>query len=403
MSLESVQAAEAAHLMTTYDRHPVLFRRGRGMVLIDHTGKRYLDFLSGIGVNLLGHGHSAVRRAIRQQSGAMLHISNLFYHDHQSALAEILNRISGLDRVFFTNSGTEAVEGAVKLARAHAKRVGADCKTRFLAISNSFHGRSFAALSLSSQTKHRSAFEPLMPEVEFLIPDDIGDLQARLDDSVCAVVMEPIQGEGGIRPLSTDYLQATRALTKKCGALLILDEVQTGLGRTGKWFAYQHHGILPDIVTIAKPLAAGLPLGAILATDAVAQGFQPGMHGSTFGGGPLACAVSLAVLQAIEDEELLVHAETMGRYLRDRLVEIAAPFPWVREIRGRGLMLGIEVDSADRAKAIVAACLAHGLIINRTHDTVLRLLPPLIVQKRHIDPAIRILKKQFATHGGPSC
>lgn len=403
MTLESVQRAEAAHVMATYDRFPVLFRRGRGMHLIDDTGKRYLDFLSGIGVNLLGHTHPAVKRALVKQAGEMMHISNLYYHDYQGALATVLARISGLDRVFFTNSGTEAIEGAIKLARATAKANGHADKTRILAIVNSFHGRTFAALSITGQQKHRSAFEPLMSGVEFVTPNDIEELKTRLDASVCAIVIEPIQGEGGIRPLSASFMKAARDLTRQHGALLILDEIQTGLGRTGKWFAFQHHDITPDIVTIAKPLAAGLPIGAILATDSVAQHFQPGMHGSTFGGGPLACAVALAVLGVVENENLLTHAHNMGRYFAEQLTTLATTISGIREVRGQGLMIGMELDDAERAKTIVKEALAQGLIINRTNETVLRFLPPLIAQKKHIDAAVRILKRLLTSSGGIPC
>lgn len=402
MTLDSVQRAEAAHVMATYDRFPVLFRRGRGMFLFDNTGKRYLDFLSGIGVNLLGHTHPAVKRALVKQAGALLHISNLFYHDYQAALATELTRVSGLDRVFFTNSGTEAIEGAIKLARAYAKTLGTPNKTRILAIANSFHGRTFAALSITGQQKHRSAFEPLMSGVEFVSPNDIEDLKRKFDATVCAIVMEPIQGEGGIRPLSASFMRAARDLATQNNALLILDEIQTGLGRTGKWFAFQHHGLAPDIVTIAKPLAAGLPLGAILATATVAQQFQPGMHGTTFGGGPLACAVALAVMGVIEDEDLLGRAHEMGNYFTEQLSLLAATFPCIREIRGHGLMIGVELDSADRTKVIVREALSHGLILNRTNETVLRFLPPLIVKKNHIDAAVRILKRLLTSTGGMS-
>ncbi len=401
MTLESVQRADAGHVMSTYDRFPVLFKSGRGMVLTDDTGKRYLDFLSGIGVNLLGHTHPAIKRAIVKQAGTMLHISNLYYHDYQAALAQELTKISGLDRVFFTNSGTEAIEGALKLARAHAKVNGMSEKTRVLALSNSFHGRTLASLSITGQQKHRATFEPLMSGVEFVIPNDIDDLKLKLDATVCAVALEPIQGEGGIRPLSTEFLNAARDLTHQFGALLILDEIQTGLGRTGKWFAFQHHNITPDIITIAKPLAAGLPLGAFLATQGVAKSFQPGMHGTTFGGGPLTCATGLAVLNTIATDGLLQHTQEMGLYFNEHLQKLAKTFPCIREVRGQGLMIGMELDTPERAKSVVKEALTQGIIINRTNDTVLRFLPPLIVQKRHINTLIRTLK-QLLTTGGAS-
>jgi acetylornithine aminotransferase/acetylornithine/N-succinyldiaminopimelate aminotransferase len=401
MTLATVQRLESEHLMTTYDRFPVLFRRGRGMHLIDDQGKRYLDFLSGIGVNVLGHTHPAIKKAITSQASAMLHVSNLFYHDHQATLAKMLAEISGLDRVFFTNSGTEAIEGAIKLARSYAKNNSAPNKKRILALENSFHGRTHASLAITGQPKHRTPFEPLLPDVIFVTPNDIADLTQKMDDSVCALVLEPIQGEGGIYPLSTAFMQAARQLTQQHGALLILDEIQTGLGRTGRWFAYQHHTVVPDIVTVAKPLAAGLPLGAIIATESVASAFQPGMHGTTFGGGPLACAVAVAVLTTLQSGNLLNHVQDMGDLLRAELMQLAADFPCIHEVRGQGLMIGMELDSAAHAKAVVQSALAQGLIINRTADSVLRFLPPFIVQKNHIKDAIRILKQSLTSGGFP--
>jgi acetylornithine aminotransferase/acetylornithine/N-succinyldiaminopimelate aminotransferase len=397
MKLPAVIRDEKKFLLQTYDRHPVLLKRGRGVHLWDADGKRYLDFLSGIGVNALGHGHPAIQKTLRRQAARLIHTSNLFYHRYQAELAQQLTKISKLDRAFFCNSGTEAWEGALKIARAYAKASNAkrskaessEPRWRILAMENSFHGRTFGSLATTGQPKYRRPFEPLLDGVRFVRLNDEEDLQRNFDDSVCAVCLETIQGESGIRPASRGFLQLARKLTRDSGALLILDEIQCGLGRTGKYFAYQHHAISPDIVTIAKPLAAGLPLGAILTTNRVSAAISPGMHGTTFGGGPLACAVASEFLRELEG--LLPHVTTVGDYFRKKLEALQPKHPGVREVRGLGLMLAMELDSSDRAKAIVAELLQRGIIINRAHETVLRFLPPYIIQKKHVDEVIRAL------------
>jgi acetylornithine/N-succinyldiaminopimelate aminotransferase len=391
--LEQVSKAEAALLLPTYDRYPVLFTHGSGVYLFDDRGKKYLDFLSGIGVNALGHGHPAVRKALSAQAARVMHISNLFYHEYQAELARRLTQISGLDRAFFCNSGAEAWEGALKLARAYAKANAHKKKPawRFLAMEQSFHGRTFGALSTTETKKYRAPFEPLVPGVRFVKFNDVTDLKRKFDASVCAIGLEALQGEGGIHPLSSDFLQTARALTKKTGALLLCDEIQSGLGRTGKYFAFQHHAIKPDVVTVAKPLASGLPLGAILTTEEVSKAFHPGMHGTTFGGGPLACAVAIAVLDTIEREGLLEHINKVGEVFKQRLIALGAKHECVKDVRGAGLMLGIELDSAELAKAVLKQLLADGVIINRTHDTVLRFLPPYIITEQHVDVLIKSL------------
>jgi acetylornithine/N-succinyldiaminopimelate aminotransferase len=389
MSLSTVISAEKRLLLPTYDRQKVLFTHGRGVYLWDSNGKRYLDFLSGIGVNALGHAHPAIQKVLKQQAGKLIHTSNLFYHEYQSELAKRLTKISGLDRAFFCNSGTEAWEGALKLSRAYARvnnSNGHKAKWRLLALDNSFHGRTFGSLATTGQEKYRHPFTPLVPGVNFVAFNDLDDLKRQFDGSVCAVCLETIQGEGGIRPLSHEFLQLARDLTQKSGALLLLDEIQSGLGRTGKYFAYQHYGITPDIVTVAKPLAAGLPLGALLTTERVAGGMHPGMHGTTFGGGPLACAVAIEFLHQLDG--LLGHIAKLGKYFVARLQELQASHASMREVRGVGLMLAIDLNSADVAKAIVAALLDKGILINRTHDTVLRFLPPYIIEKKHIDHVV---------------
>lgn len=392
MSLASVMRAEQDLLLPTYERQQVLFTRGRGLYLWDSRGHRYLDFLSGIGVNALGHSHPAIRSVLKRQSERLIHVSNLFYHEYQAELARRLTKISGLDKAFFCNSGTEAWEGGLKLARALARLEnpnGHKAKWRLLALENSFHGRTFGSLATTGQEKYRHPFAPLVPGVGFVAFNDVQDLKRQFDGSVCAICLETIQGEGGIQPLSPEFLQTARELTERTGALLVVDEIQCGLGRTGKYFAYQHYGVQPDIVTVAKPLAAGLPLGALLTTNRVAGAMHPGMHGTTFGGGPLACAVAIEFLRQLD--QLLGHVREVGEYFHGQLDGLKSKHSSVREVRGFGLMLGMELDSADLAKAVVAQLLARGILINRTHDKVLRFLPPYIIEQKHVDLVVRAL------------
>ena len=399
MNLAALARSEAKVLLPTYERQPVFFKKGRGVYLWDASGKRYLDFLSGIGVNALGHGHPAIQSTLKRQAGRLIHVSNLFFHEFQSELAKRLTKISGLDRAFFCNSGTEAWEGALKLARSYARvrnSNGHKAKWRILALENSFHGRTFGSLATTGQAKYRHPFAPLVPGVGFVVFNDVNDLKRQFDSSVCAICLETIQGEGGIYPLSPEFFQLARELTSKSGALLLLDEIQCGLGRTGRYFAYQHYGVQPDVVTVAKPLAAGLPLGAILTTNRVAMAMHPGMHGTTFGGGPLSCAVAISFLETLDG--LLDHVQQIGAHFRAQLESLASKHSSVREVRGLGLMLGIEIDSPDTAKAIVQKLLQQGIIINRTHETVLRFLPPYIVQKKHVDEVIHALDSALSSH-----
>ncbi len=397
MSLASVMRAETKLLVPTYDRHKLLLTKGRGVYVWDSTGKRYTDFLTGIGVNALGYAHPAVLRALKKQADKLVHVSNLFFHEHQAELAKRLTAISGLDRAFFCNSGAEAWEGALKLARAyaHGNANGNHPKWKILALENSFHGRTFGALATTGQEKYRAPFAPLVPGVEFVRFNDVDDLEQKFDSEVCAIGLEVVQGEGGIRPLSREFLNAARKLASKRGALLIADEIQSGLGRTGRYFAYPHYGVKPDVVTVAKPLAGGLPLAAILTTNKVSEIMHPGLHGTTFGGGPLACAVAIAVLKTIEREGLVRRAAKLGDYFRQKLESLQSKHRAIREVRGLGLMLGMELDSEALAKAVVNATLARGFIINRTHQTVLRFLPPLIIEKKHIDSLVKALDAAF--------
>jgi acetylornithine/N-succinyldiaminopimelate aminotransferase len=398
-ALEQIKAAEATLLLPTYERNPLLFVSGDGVYLEDEHGEKYLDLLSGIGVNALGYAHPAIEQAIAKQSKRLIHTSNLFFHPGQAELALRLTEMSGLDRAFFCNSGTEAWEAALKVARAYAGMLRAQNKetggkqigTKFLAIENSFHGRTFGSVSTTHKAKYREPFAPTLPGVEFVRFNDVDDLRAKFSNDVCAILLEPIQGEGGIRPLSAEFLQTARDLTHSTGALLIADEIQSGLGRTGKWFAYQHYGIQPDIATLAKPLAGGLPLGVMLCTEAVSQAIRPGMHGTTFGGGPLACAVAIAVIDEMKSTNLLNHVTNVGNYFKQSLTELQAKHPSIIDVRGKGLMLAAQVDSPELAKAVLEQLLARNIIINRTDETVLRFLPPFILQTEHIDTTIQAI------------
>lgn len=396
MTLSKLQKAEKKYLFQTYDRYPAAFARGKGMYLYDEKGRAWLDFLSGIGVMALGYSHPAITRAIREQAGKLVHVSNLFYTPFQSTLARELTRASGLDRAFFCNSGTEAWEAALKLARAYARAHGKPRRVRFLAMENSFHGRTMGAVATTATAKYREPFAPVMPGVEFVKFNDVKDLRRKFDGTVCAVCLETVQGEGGIRPVSKEFFAEARRLTRRANALLLADEIQCGLGRTGRMFAFQHYGIKPDVMTLAKPIACGLPLGAVLATEKAAAAFKPGMHGTTYGGGPLACAAALEFLGVLRREKLLPQIRSKGAYLLKRLRALAAKYPAAAEVRGLGLMAALELKSGDAAKAVQQRLLARRLIINRTHETVLRFLPPYIVTLRQIDRLISELDGALA-------
>ncbi|MDE3110279.1 MAG: acetylornithine/succinylornithine family transaminase, partial [Acidobacteriota bacterium] len=365
---------EARYMMQTYRRPPVVFTHGRGCRLYDSAGREYLDFLAGIAVNALGYANPRVVRVIRREAGRTMHVSNLFHNPYQAPLARKLAEWSGLDRAFFANSGSEAVEGALKLARAYAHAhaaTGRAPKTRFLALENSFHGRTFGALSITYPEKYRQPFEPLVPGAEFVRFNDVADLDSKFDETVCAIVIEPIQGEGGIHLVSEQFWRRARELATQHGAALIADEIQAGMGRTGRRFAYQRFRSLPDIVTVAKPLGSGLPLGAFLATNEFASVLSPGMHGSTFGGGPLVCAAALEFLSIVDEKDLLANVRDRGAQIRAGLERLATKFDFIREIRGEGLIVGI--DLTIEGGPLVKDALKRGLLINCTHDHILRL------------------------------
>jgi predicted acetylornithine/succinylornithine family transaminase len=388
---------ERRFLLPTYNRYPVALSRGKGVFLYDVEGKRYLDFVAGLGVNALGHGHPRVLKVIRKQAARAIHVSNLYYNEFQGRLAEKLCQLSGLHRAFFSNSGTEAIEGSIKLARLAGHRVGGEAKSQLVALEGSYHGRTFGAMSLTGQDKYRKGFEPLLEDVKFVPRNDAAALRAAIDDRTCAIVLEPIFGEGGIYECSTEFLQECRAAADRHRAALIFDEIQCGLGRTGNFFAFQTFGVTPDIVAVAKPIAAGLPLGAFLAREDFASAISAGQHGTTFGGGPLACRVALEYLAIVEEEKLLENVARVGGYLQDQLKALAGKSAVVQEVRGRGLIQGLQL--AIPARPILEQALAEGVLFNSTQDTVLRFLPPFLLQEKHVDKGVRVLKKLLGKKG----
>jgi predicted acetylornithine/succinylornithine family transaminase len=389
---QSVIELERQYLLQNYARYPLVLRRGRGCWLYDTSGKRYLDLISGIGVNSLGHAHPRIVRAIREQAALLIHSSNLYYHEYQGPLAKKICETSGLDRVFFCNSGAEAVEAAVKMAKAYGRKIHPE-KTEIIAFENSFHGRTIGALSITGQAKYREPFEPLLPGARILSPCDDAALEAAVTERTAAIFVEPIQGEGGVRPMSGDWLRLLRRLADRSGALLVFDEIQCGLGRPGVYYAYQLHQppVTPDVVTLAKPIAAGLPLGAIACTEKAAAAIGPGMHGTTFGGGALACRVALEFFAILE--ELLPQMRRVSEYFFSGLRDLQKQFSFIREVRGAGFMIGVELDFP--CKHLVEAGMQQGLLFNVTHDTVIRMLPPYILTEKEAARALAGLRKVF--------
>jgi acetylornithine/N-succinyldiaminopimelate aminotransferase len=386
----SVIELEKQYLLQNYARYPLVLHRGKGCYVYDTAGKRYLDLIAGIGVSALGYAHPQLTKIIREQAGLILHTSNLYYHEYQGPLAARIARASGLDRVFFCNSGTEAMEGALKMARAHGRKIHPE-KIEMVALDNSFHGRTFGALSITGQEKYRRDFEPLLTGVRFVPRNDVAALQQVVGERTTAIVLELVQGEGGIYPSSAEYVRKARELATRHNALLIFDEIQCGVGRPGTYFAYQMFEpvVLPDIMIAAKPMACGIPLGAIAANERAAAAIGGGMHGSTFGGGPLACRIALEFFDILDG--LLPQIVHVGGYFRMRLTELAKHYQFIREIRGFGLMIGVELDIP--GKQIVLDAMEEGLLINCTHETVLRMLPPYILTEQDVDRAITVLNK----------
>src|SRR6266851_6157016 len=389
--LDQIADLEKRFLLPTYNRYPVGFERGKGVFLYDFEGKKYLDFVAGLGVNALGHAHPRIVKIIRAQAARVIHVSNLYYNEYQGQLAERLCQLAGLDRVFFSNSGTEAMEGAIKLARLAGHRAGGDAKSQLVALQGSYHGRTFGAMSLTGQDKYRIGFEPLLEDVTFVAQNDVEALRAAVNANTCAIVLEPIFGEGGVLECSEDFLRACRTLADEHQAALIFDEIQCGLGRAGKIFAFQSFGVVPDIVTIAKPIAAGVPLGAFLSKEHFASAISPGQHGTTFGGGPLACRVGLEYLAIVEEEHLLENVANVGSYLHQQLQGLVDKYAAACEVRGRGFIQGLVLDIP--ARPLVEQGLVEGVLFNVTQDTVLRFLPPFLMEEKHVDKGVKVLKK----------
>jgi predicted acetylornithine/succinylornithine family transaminase len=398
---QQIMDLERQYLLGNYARYPVVLKKGKGCYVYDIAGKRYLDLIAGIGVNALGYAHPRIVRAIREQTAQLLHCSNLYYHEFQGPLAKLLAEASGLQRAFFSNSGTESMEGALKMARAHGRQVSPE-KYEIVSLENSFHGRSLGALSVTGQAKYRLDFEPLLPGIRFVPPNDAAALEEAVNERTAGIVVEAIQGEGGIYPMSFDYLRKARELATRYNALLVFDEIQCGVGRPGTYFAYQlaEPGVLPDVAVAAKPLACGLPLGVILANEKAAASIGPGMHGSTFGGGALACRVGIEFMEYLP--ELLPSIIQTGGCFRLELSDLARHFAFIKEVRGFGLMIGVELDIP--GKQIVVDAMEEGLLINCTHETVLRFLPPYILTEQEVDRAVQILKKALKkVHYVPKC
>lgn len=393
--LARIQHLESQYLMQTYSRSPVLFVRGKGSTLYDDRGRSYLDFITGIGVNVLGYDHPRVRRVLRD-GARLMHTSNLYYHPYQGPLAERLVKASGMSRVFFSNTGSESVEGALKLARAWQRSHGREGKSEFVALVNSFHGRTMGALSVTAQAKYRKPFEPLIPGVTFVDANNcvnsFEEARAAITERTAAVIIETIQGESGVRPISNSFLETVREECDRHDVLLILDEVQCGLGRTGKVFAFEQTSARPDILCVAKPLGLGIPLGAFIVNERAADGLKPGDHGSTFGGGPLACRLSLEFLEMLEDGDLLGRINELGNYFKSALLKMQARHKeMISDVRGLGLMVGIELTFS--GKGVATKMLERGFLLNCTHDTVLRFLPPYIVRKSEIRSLIAALEQ----------
>ena len=389
----TLMALSEQYVANTYSRYPVLLVRGKGTRVWDLEGEEYLDFVSGLAVCNLGHCHPRVVKAIQDQAEKLIHISNFYYIEPQIQLASLLCKHSFADKVFFCNSGAEANEGAFKLARKFAKeKIGKD-RYEIITMERSFHGRTLATLTATGQEKFHKGYEPLMPGFKYVPFNDIGAVKNAIDPKTCAVMVEPIQGEGGVNCPSEGYLKALRDICDEKRLLLIFDEVQVGMGRTGKLFAYEHEGVEPDMLTLAKSLAGGVPIGALLIKKGIADGFKPGDHASTFGGNPLASAAGVAALTAILEEGMLENCRKMGDYFISELEEIKKKFPFVKEVRGKGLILGVElkIDGSSMVKEM----LKRKILINCTMGNVLRFLPPLIVTKEEVDRVVKTLGEVF--------
>lgn len=385
MNLTKIMDMDSTYYMNTFGkRTPVCFEYGKGIKLYDTDGREYYDFLAGIAVNALGHSHPALVEAVKAQAGKLIHCSSLYYIESQAKLAKLLVENSCADRIFFSNSGAEANEGAFKLARIYFKKKGMPEKFGIITLKKSFHGRTLTTVAATGQEKYQKPYAPLIPGFKHVPLNDIDSLRAAVDDETCAIMMEPIQGESGVYPADVEYVRAVRKLCDEKGLLLIFDEIQTGMARTGKLFGYQHFGVEPDIFTLAKALAGGLPIGALCAKEHVASAFEPGDHGSTFGGNPLVCSAAIAVMNTIIDDKLCDNAKDMGLYFKSSLEKIAEKLNIVSEIRGVGLMIGIQLNS-DKAVEVKNKLFEKGFLVGSVGTNIIRMLPPLILTEADID------------------
>jgi acetylornithine/N-succinyldiaminopimelate aminotransferase len=397
MNAEEIKALAEQYVLHTYARTDFVIERGEGARVYDTEGKAYLDFVSGIAVNALGYGDPDVLKAVAEQSARLMHISNLYYTIPQVQLAKMLVEASFADKVYFCNSGAESVEAAIKFARKWAGKVHGPDRTEVLAFSDAFHGRTMGALALTPRPHYQDPFRPLMPGAKFATFNDLASTEALLDEKTCACIVEPVQGEGGVNIATPEFLQGLRRLCDQKGILLIFDEVQCGLGRTGTLWAHEPYGVTPDLMTLAKPLGGGLPIGATLMTQAIAEAIEAGDHGSTFAANPVICAAAQVVVSKISDPQFLEHVRWAGSYLQEDLLELQSKHDCIREVRGRGLIWGMatSVDVAPMMKA----CFDAGLLTCKAGPQVLRLLPPLVVEREDIDEAVAILDKAFAQIG----
>jgi predicted acetylornithine/succinylornithine family transaminase len=388
----SVFELEQQYLMQNYARYPVVLQRGKGCYVYDTTGKRYLDLIAGIGVNALGYSHPRITKVIREQAGRILHASNLYYNEFAGPLAKRVAEASGLARVFFPNSGTEANEAGLKIAKGHGRKISPD-KYEIISLENSFHGRTIGALSVTGQEAYRRNFEPLMPGVKFVPRNDVAALEAAVTDRTAGILFELVQGEGGVYPLTEEYIRKARELADRHQAILIFDETQCGVGRTGTYFSYQMMDpvVLPDVMVAAKPLGCGVPIGVVAANEKAAAVFGKGQHGTTFGGGPLATRVALEFFDILD--EIMPSITSTGSYFRMRLTELARKYDFIREVRGAGLMIGVEL--AFPGKQIVLDCIQEGMLVNCTHEYTIRMLPPYILTEQEVDRAISVFNRVF--------
>ncbi|RJP27446.1 MAG: acetylornithine transaminase [Actinobacteria bacterium] len=388
--LDKARQQEQLYLMANYSRLPVLFTHGHGTRLWDDTGREYVDFVSGLGACVAGHCHAEIIAAVARQVSQLIHVTNLYYTRPQGELAEMLARYTFADKAFFCNSGTEANEAAIKLARKYMRDVRGEDRYEVVSAFKSFHGRTYGSLAATGQPEKAEPFHPLPPGFVHVPFNDLAAMEEAVDAQTCAVILEPIQGEGGVYVADPPYLKGVWEICRRNGALLILDEVQTGMGRTGALFAHEHYAVTPDVMTVAKGLAGGLPIGALLASADAAQGFAPGDHGSTFGGNPVVCAAALAVMTILQEEQLVENASRVGAYFMHSLLELQRSSAAISEVRGMGLMLAAELKESV-AKETMLSCLERGYVINNIGDNILRFLPPLSISTREVDGLIEVL------------